>query len=79
MLEFLSEHLDLPKERILRAACIDPAEFDDTLAFEILGIPLPKKHEDGEHEIEEEKEEGAVMHKSDREEADEENEEVDEL
>ena len=41
MLEFLSEHLDLPKERILRAACIDPAEFEDTLAFEILGIPLP--------------------------------------
>jgi hypothetical protein len=41
MLEFLSEHLDLPRERILRAACIDPAEFDDTLAFEILGIALP--------------------------------------
>jgi hypothetical protein len=46
MLEFLSDHLDLPRERILRAACIDPAEFDDTLAFEILGIALPQKHED---------------------------------
>lgn len=60
MLDFLSEHLDIPKETILKSACIDPAEIEDTQAFEILGIPLPQKHEDEEFE-EEKLEEAAAM------------------
>jgi len=63
MLEFLSEHLDLPKEVILTRACIDPDEIDDIQAFEILGIPIPqeKDDEDDDPQIEEEKQEGAVL------------------
>ncbi len=62
MLDFLSQHLDLPKEKILRRACIDPAEVDDLQAFEILGIPVPVEHGDEDDpEVEEEKEEGKVL------------------
>ena len=61
MLDFLSEHLDIPKETILKSACIDPAEIEDTQAFEILGIPLPVKDDEEEEGEEVTEKEGAVL------------------
>ena len=41
MAQYLSEHLSIPLEQLLRQAGIDVDEFNDKEAFDILNIKLP--------------------------------------
>ena len=51
MAQYLSEHLSIPLEQLLRQAGIDFDEFNDKEAFDILNIKLPPPP--GEEEEEE--------------------------
>ena len=50
MAQYLSEHLSIPLEQLLRQAGIDVEEFNDKEAFDILNIKLPPPPGEDEEE-----------------------------